>query len=144
MPFGVTNTSVIFMDLMNCVFSPYLDRFVVVFLDGILVYSKNEEEHTEHLRVVIQTLRQEQLHAKLSKYELWLESITFLCHVVSKEGISMDPSKFQSMKDWSVPKSITEIKSFIGLAGYYQKFMQDFSKIATLLIKHTRKGERYI
>jgi len=96
------------------------------------------------LRVVLQTLRLEQLHAKLSKCEFWLESITFLGHVVSKEGISVDPRTIQTVKDWPTSKSATEIKSFIGLAGYYRRFVQDFSKIVAPLIKLTRKGEKYV
>ena len=116
----------------------------MVFIDDILIYSKNKEEHAEHLRVVLQTLQLEQLHAKLSKCEFWLESITFLGHVVSKEEISVDPNKTQAVKDWPTLKSATEINSFIGLAGYYRRFEHDFSKIAALLTKLARKGEKYV
>jgi len=98
MPFGVTNTPAVFMDLMNIVISPYLEKFVVVFIDDILVYSKNNREHAEHLRIILQTLRQEQLLPKLSKCEFWLKSIAFLCHIISKKGISVDPSKIQAVK----------------------------------------------
>ena len=100
MPFGVTNAPAIFMDLMNRVFSPFLDKFVVIFIDDILIYSKNEEEHSEYLRIVLQTLRQEKLYAKLSKCEFWLKSVAFLGHIVSGEDISVDPSKVQTVKDW--------------------------------------------
>jgi len=93
------NAPAVFLDLMNRIFSPYLDKFVLVFIDDILVYSKNEEEHAEHLRIMLQTLRLEQLHAKLNKCEFWLESIAFLGHIVSKEGISVDPSKIQAVKN---------------------------------------------
>jgi len=99
MPFGVTNALAIFMDLMNRVFSPFLDKFVVIFIDDILTYSKNEEEHAEHLRIVLQTLRQEKLYAKLSKCEFWLKSVAFLGLIVSGEGISVDPNKVQAVKD---------------------------------------------
>jgi len=102
---------------------------VVIFIDDILIYSKNEEEHAEHLRIVLQTLRQRKLYVKLSKCEFWLKSVAFLGHIISGEGISMDPSMVQAVKDWSVPKLVTEIRSFLGLAGYYRRFVQDFSKI---------------
>jgi len=142
MPFEVTNAPSVFMDLMNRIFSPYLDKFVLMFIVDILVYFKNEEEHAVHLKVVLQMLWFEQLHAKLNKCEFQLESITFLGHIVSKEGISVDPNKIQAVKDWSTPKSATDIRSFIWLAGYYQRFAQDFSKIAAPLTKLTRKGEK--
>ena len=145
MSFGVTNAPTVFMDLMKRIFSPYLYKFVLVFIDDIIIYSKNEEEHAEYLRVMLQTLWLEHLHAKLiSKCEFWLERLTFLGHVVSKEGNSVDPSKIQEVKDWPIPKSTKEIKSFIGLAGYCWRFMQDFSKIAAPLTKLTRMGEKYV
>jgi len=96
MTFGVTNAPADFMDLMNHVFTPYLDKFVMLFIDNILVYSKSDREHAEHLRIILQTLRQEQLHTKQSKCEFWLESIAFLGYIISKEGISVDPSKIQA------------------------------------------------
>ena len=117
---------------MNRVFSPYLDQFVVVLIDDILIYSKSNREYAEHLRIVLQTLQQEQLHAKRSKCDFWLDCIAFLGHMISEEGISVDPSKIQVVKDWPIPKTVTEIKSFIGLAGYYRRFVQDFSKICLL------------
>ena len=119
MPFGVTNAPSIFMDLMNRVFSSFLDKFVVIFIDDILIYSKKEEEYAEHLRIVLQTLQQEKLYAKLSKCEFWLKSMAFLGHIVSGEGISVDLSKVQAVKAWPVPKSATEIRSFLGLTEYY-------------------------
>jgi hypothetical protein len=143
MPFGVTNAPAVFMDLMNRIFLPYLDEFVVVFIDDILVYSKSEEDHEKHLRTVLQTLRREKLYAKPSKCEFNLRSISFLGHVVSAEGISVDPSKIQAVRDWPVPRTVKEIQSFIGLAGYYRRFVQDFSKIAAPITRLTRKGERY-
>ena len=119
MPFGVTNALTVFMDIMNRVFLPYLDKFVVVFIDDILVCSKSEKEQ----RIVLQILRQEELYAKLRKCKFWLENIAFLSHIVSREGTSVDPSKIQVVKDWTILKSVTEIKSFIGLVGYYRRYV---------------------
>ncbi|CAL0330391.1 unnamed protein product [Lupinus luteus] len=116
MPFGVTNAPAIFMDYMNRIFHPYLDTFVVVFIDDILIYSKTQEEHAEHLRVVLQILKDNQLYAKLSKCEFWLESVNFLGHVISKGGIAVDPAKVETVMEWNSPKSVTEIRSFLGLA----------------------------
>ena len=102
MPFGVTNAPAVIMDLINRVFSPYLDQFVVVFINDMLIYSKSDREHVEHLRIVLQTLQQEQLHTNQSKYEPWLDYIAFFGHMISKEGISIDPSKIQAVKDWPI------------------------------------------
>lgn len=142
-PFGVCNASGVFVDLMNKVFSPYLDKFVVIFIDDILVYSKNEEEHEEHLRIVLQTLRQEKLYARYNKCEFWLKSISYLGHIISG-GVSVDLSKITAVKDFSVSKIVSEVKSFVGMTGYYQSFAKNFSKIAALLTKLTRKGEKFI
>ncbi|KAJ6839083.1 uncharacterized protein M6B38_316420 [Iris pallida] len=143
MPFGLTNAPAIFMDLMNRVFYQYLDKFVIVFIDDILVYSKSEEEHERHLRIVLQTLREEQLYAKLSKCEFWLDQIPFLGHIVSGEGISVDPKKVEAVKSWPTPKSVAEIRSFLGLAGYYRRFVENFSRIAEPLTRLTRKEEKF-
>ncbi|XP_074277689.1 putative mitochondrial protein AtMg00860 [Silene latifolia] len=118
------------MDLMNRLFSPYLDKFVVVFIDNILVYSKTKEEHEEHLTIVVQTLREHELYEKHSKCEFWLENVAFLGHVISKEGVVEDPTKIDVVSKWVAPKNVAEIRSFIGLAGYYRLFVKDFSKIA--------------
>ena len=126
MPFGVTNAPGVFMEYMNRIFHPYLDKFVVVFIDDILVYSKSEEEHAEHLRVVLGVLREKKLFAKLSKCEFWLEEVSFLGHVVSRGGVVVDPSKIEAVSEWEAPKSVSEIRSFLGLAGYYRKFIEDF------------------
>ena len=120
MPFGFTNTPVVFMDLMDRVFRPFLDDFVVVFIDDVLVYSKNEEEHERHLHIVMQTLREQKLYAKLSKCEFWLSNVVFLGHVVSSEGILVDPKKVEAVTQWPKPTNVTEIRSFVGLAGYYR------------------------
>ena len=119
-PFGLTNAPAIFMDLMNRVLREYLDRFIIVFIDDILVYSPNVEEHTKHLTLVLQRLREEQLYAKFSKCEFWLTQIGFLSHVVSRDGISLDLNKTKAVMDWPSPTTAIEIHSFLGLAGYYR------------------------
>ncbi len=116
MSFGLTNAPAAFMDLMTRVFRPYLDSFVIVFIDDILVYSRSRSEHEQHLRIVLQTLRDHRLYAKFSKCEFWLESVAFLGHVVSKEGIIVDPAKIEAIRDWDRPTSVTEVRSFVGLA----------------------------
>ncbi|KAK5775591.1 hypothetical protein PVK06_043497 [Gossypium arboreum] len=135
MPFGLTNAPAVFMDLMNRIFRPYLDRFVVVFIDDILVYSRDETEHAEHLRLVLQILRDRQLYAKFSKCEFWLREVSFLGHVVSASGIRVDPSKISAILNWKPPRNITEVRSFLGLAGYYRRFVKGFSMIATPMTK---------
>jgi hypothetical protein len=117
--FGLTNAPSYFMFLMNKVFMEYLDKFVVVFIDDILVYSKSEEEHEEHLRLALQKLRENRLYAKLSKCEFWMKQVAFLGYVISKGGIFVDPSKVQDVLSWNAPTSVSNIQSFLGLAGYY-------------------------
>ena len=139
MSFGLTNAPAAFMDLMNRVFRPFLDKFVIVFIDDILIYSKSLEEHGHHLQLVLQKLREHQLYAKFSKCEFWLDKVTFLGHVVSKEGIQVDPSKVEAVRSWPRPTTVTEIRSFLGLAGYYRRFVKDFSRIAAPLTRLTQK-----
>ena len=124
MPFGLTNALAAFMDLMNKVFSPYLDKFVIVFIDDILVYSGSPEEHAEHLQTVLQILRERQLYAKFSNCQFWLDKVAFLCHVISAESISMDPQKIEAIVNWKPPTNVSEVRSFLGLAGYYKKFVE--------------------
>nr|GFC58739.1 putative reverse transcriptase domain-containing protein [Tanacetum cinerariifolium] len=130
MPFGLTNAPVIFMDLMNRVCKSYLDKFVIVFIDDILIYSKSEEEHEVHLKTILDLLKKEKLYAKFLKCEFWLKGVHFLGHVVNRDGIHVDPSKVESLKNWKTPESSTEIRSFLGLASYYRRFIKNFSKIA--------------
>ena len=139
MSFGLTNAPAAFMDLMNRVFRLYLDRFVIVFIDDILVYLRSELEHERHLGLVLQTLRQYQLYAKFSKCEFWLSRVGFLGHVVSADGIYVDPQKVEAVANWEQPTTVTEVQSFLGLAGYYRRFIEGFSKIAGPLHCLTRK-----
>jgi hypothetical protein len=118
------------MYLMNKVFVEYLDKFVVVFIKDILIFSKMEEEHEKHQRMVLEKLRSNQLYAKFSKCEFWLTEVAFLGHVISAGGISIDPSKIKDMLNWMPPMNASEIWSFLGLMGYYRRFIKDFSKIA--------------
>jgi hypothetical protein len=128
-PFGLSNAPVVFMCLINGVFREYLDKFVIIFLDDILVYSKSEEKH-EHLRMVLQVLREHQLYAKLRKCSFYRKQIHYLGHIVSKDGIVVDPEKIESIREWSAPKNVTEVRSFMGLASYYRRFIAGFSRIA--------------
>ncbi|KAL0540156.1 hypothetical protein IC582_024386 [Cucumis melo] len=143
MPFGLTNAPAVFMDLMNRIFHRYLDQFVIVFIDDILVYSVDRESHEEHLRIVLQTLREKQLYAKFSKCEFWLEQVVFLGHVVSAKGVSVDPQKVEAVVNWERPISATEVRSFLGLAGYYRRFIEDFSRLALPLTALTRKNVKF-
>ncbi|WVZ80238.1 hypothetical protein U9M48_027731 [Paspalum notatum var. saurae] len=130
MSFGLTNAPAYFMQLMNSVFMDSLDKFVVVFIDDILIYSKTEAEHEEHLRLVLQRLREHKLYVKFSKCEFWIDEVHFLGHVVSKGGIAVDPSKVSTVTNWKVPKIPKEVHGFLGLAGYYRRFIENFSRIA--------------
>jgi hypothetical protein len=142
MSFGLTNAPTHFTYLMNSIFMPKLDKFVVVLIDDILIYSKNEEEHAKHLRVVLTCLREYQLYAKFSKCAFWLEEIQFLGHVLSAKGIAVDPSKVKDILEWKSPTTVHQVRSFLGLAGYYRRFILDFSKIVkpiTGLLKNDTK-----
>ena len=123
----------------------FLDKFVVVFIEDILIYSKDEEEHEKHLRTVLERFREQQLYAKFSKREFWLSQVAFLGHIVSAGGVAVDPAKVEAVLDWRQPKSVTEVRSFLGLAGYYQRFIEGFSQTArpmTQLLKKEKKFER--
>ncbi|GJT61021.1 putative reverse transcriptase domain-containing protein [Tanacetum coccineum] len=144
MPFGLTNAPAVFMDLMNRVCKPYLDKFVIVFIDDILIYSKNKEEHGEHLKTILDLLRSEKLYAKFSKCDFWLDSVQFLGHVIDSSGVHVDPAKIEAIKNWAAPTTPTEVRQFLGLAGYYRRFIKEFSLISKPLTKLTQKNKPYV
>ncbi|GJS85797.1 putative reverse transcriptase domain-containing protein [Tanacetum coccineum] len=124
MPFGLTNAPAVFMDLMNRVCKPYLDKFVIVFIDDILIYSRNEEEHANHLRIILELLRKEKLYAKFSKCDFWIHIVQFLGHLIDSQGLHVDPAKIEAVKNWTSPTTPTEVHQFLGLAGYYRRFIE--------------------
>jgi hypothetical protein len=143
MLFDLTNTPAYFMYFMNSVFMQELDKFVVVFIDDILIYSKNPEDHANHLHIVLQRLRDHHLYVKFSKCEFWLDTVKFLGHTISSDGISIDPSKVQEVLDWKPPTSVHQICSFLGLASYYRRFIPDFSRIAKPMTELLKKGVKF-
>jgi hypothetical protein len=143
MSFGLTNAPAYFMYLMNKVFMEYLDKFVVVFIDGILIFSKNEEDHDEYLHVVLQKLRGNELYAKLSKCKFWLEEVSFLGHIISEGGISVDPSKVKDVLSWNTPQNVSDIRSFFDLARYYRRFIEGFSKISKPMTELLAEGNTF-
>jgi hypothetical protein len=128
---------------MNGVFRDYLDKFVIVFLDDILMYSKSEEEHEQHLRMVLQVLREHQLYAKLNKCLFYPRQIHYLGHIISEEGIIMDPKKVDAIREWSALRNVAEVISFMGLASYYKRFIIGLSKIAHPITSLQRKEENF-
>ena len=144
MPFGLTNAPIAFVDLMNRLFHEYIDCFVIVFIDDILIFSKSMEEHEEHLRIVFQILREKNLYAKFKKCEFWLDQVVFLGHVISRVGISVDPSKVESVVDWARPTNVSEVRSFLGLASYYRRFVEGFSRIAAPMTQLICKNARFV
>ncbi|GJS15116.1 putative reverse transcriptase domain-containing protein [Tanacetum coccineum] len=144
MPLGLTNVPGVFMDLMNLVCKPYLDKFVIVFIDDILIYSHNKEEHANHLRIILELLKKEKLYAKFSKCDFWIHIVQFLGHLIDSQGLHVDPAKIEAVKNWTSPTTPTEIHQFLGLAGYYRIFIKDFLKIAKSLTELTQKNKKYI
>ena len=142
-PFGLTSAPAAFMDLMHRVLQPYLDQFIVVFVDDILIYSQSEWEHEYHLRVVLQLLIDHQLYAKFSKCEFWLTEVRFLGHVVSVSGMSVDPEKVEAVMSWERPELVFEIRGFLGLAGYYMRFIVDFFRLAAPMTRLTWKEVKF-
>ncbi|GJY67096.1 putative reverse transcriptase domain-containing protein [Tanacetum coccineum] len=143
MPFGLTNAPTVFMDLMNRVYRPYLSKFVIVFIDDILNYFKTQEEHEVHLGLILELLKKEKLYAKFSKCEFWLQEVQFLGHVINGDGIHVDPSKIEAVRNWEAPRTPSKVSSFLGLAGYYRRFIENFSKIAKPLTVLTQKSKTY-
>jgi hypothetical protein len=143
MSFGLTNAPAYFIYLMNKVFMEYLDKFVVVFIDNILIFYKNEEEHGEHLCLVLQKLRENQLYAKLNKCEFWLKEVSFLGHIISEGGIYVDPSKVKDVLSWNTPQNVSDIRSFLHLVRYYKRFIKGFSKISKPMIELLAKGNTF-
>eukprot|EP00253_Pinus_taeda_P033189 PITA_33189 len=141
LPFGLTNAPATFMCLMNRVFHRFLDKFVLIFIDDILIYSRSRKEHEEHLRLVLQTLREYQLYAKFSKCDFFKEEIQYLGHVITKEGIAVDPEKIRTIMEWPIPKDVADIRSFMGLAGYYRRFFEGFSRVAYPITSLQKKGK---
>ncbi|GJW78303.1 putative reverse transcriptase domain-containing protein [Tanacetum coccineum] len=143
-PFGLTNTPAVFMDLMNRMCKPYLDKFVIVFIDDILIYYRNKEEHAYHLRIILELLKKEKLYAKFSKCDFWISILQFLGHVIDSQGIHIDPAKIEAVKNWASPTTPTEVRQFLRLTGYYRRFIKDFLKIAKSLTELTQKNKKYI
>nr|GEY20403.1 putative reverse transcriptase domain-containing protein [Tanacetum cinerariifolium] len=143
MPFGLTNAPDVFMELMNRVCKPYLDNFIIVFIDDILVYSKNEEEHVKHLKIILELLKKERLYAKFSKCDFWLDSVQFLGHVIDRSSVHVDLAKIEAIKSWAASTTPTEVRQFLGLARYYRRFIEGFSLIFKPLTKLTQKNKKY-
>jgi hypothetical protein len=141
MSFGLMTAPAHFMYLMNYVFMPELDKFVMVFIDDILIYTRSMEEH---LQIVLQRLREHQLYAKFSKCECWIKEVPFLGHMVSPEGIAVDLGKVKEVLEWKPPTMVSEVRSFLGLAGYYRRFIPNFSKITKPITKLLKKGNMYL
>ena len=141
--FGLTNAPAVFMDLMNRVFKPFLDMFVIVFIDDILVYSRSEEEHADHLRTVLRVLQHQKLYAKFSKCEFWLTSVAFLGHIIGADVIRVDTQKIEAVKTWPRPTTPTEVRNFLGLAGYYRRFVEKFASISVPLTRLTQKAAKF-
>nr|GEW83103.1 putative reverse transcriptase domain-containing protein [Tanacetum cinerariifolium] len=144
MPFRLTNTPAVFMDLMNHMCKPYLDKFVIVFINDILIYSKNKEEHGEHWKTILNLLRSEKLYAKFTKCDFWLNSVQFHGHVINRNRLHVDPAKIEAIKNWTAPTIPTDVRKFLGLVGYYRRFIKEFSLISKPLTKLTQKNKPYM
>jgi hypothetical protein len=143
MSLGLMNAPAYFMYLMNLVFMPEMDKFIVVFVDDILVYLKNEVEHAKHMHTVLQCLREHRLYTKLSKCDFWIKESKFLDHTISEGGIVVDPNKVQEVMNWKPPTIVRQIRCFLGLAGYYRRFIPDFSRVAKPMTELLKKGVKF-
>nr|GEW69439.1 putative reverse transcriptase domain-containing protein [Tanacetum cinerariifolium] len=144
MPFGLSNAPAVFMDLMNRACKPYLDNFMIVFIDDILIYSRNKEEHANHLRIILELLKQEKFYAKFSKCDFWISIVQFLGYMVDSQGVHVDPAKIKAVKNWASPTTPSKERQFLELAGHYRRFIKDFLKIAKSLTILTQKNKKYI
>ncbi|XP_078173972.1 putative mitochondrial protein AtMg00860 [Carex rostrata] len=140
MPFGLTNALATFQNLMNTIFKPFLRKFILVFFDDILVYSEDQVTHVEHVRKAFEILEQNQLHLKRSKCEFGVSQIEYLGHIISHEGVSIDPGKVKDMREWPVPKDVKSLRGFLGLTGYYKRFIQGYGLLSKPLTDLLRKG----
>ncbi|GJZ60857.1 putative reverse transcriptase domain-containing protein [Tanacetum coccineum] len=143
MSFGLTNAPAVFMDLINRVCKPYLDKFVIVYIDDILIYSKDKEKHGEHLKIILELLKKEQLYAKFSKCDFWLDSVQFLDHVIDNKGVHVDPAKVEAIRNWATPTTPTKVRQFLRLASYYRRFIEGFSLISKPVTKLTKEDKKY-
>ena len=142
-PFGLNNAPSTFMCLMNSVFNKYLDKSILVFLDAILIYSKNKEEHEENLRMTLQLLREHKMYANLSKWDFYKNKIHYLGHIILEEGIFVDPENIEAIMNWPTPRNMTDVRYFMGLAGYYRRFVEWFSKVAHSITSLQKKGMHF-
>ncbi|GJZ13752.1 putative reverse transcriptase domain-containing protein [Tanacetum coccineum] len=143
MPFRLNNAPAVFMDLMNRVCKPYLDKFVIMFIDDILVYSKDKEDHGKNLKIILELLKKDRLYAKFSQCDFWLDSVQLLGHVIDRNGVHVDPAKIKAIRNWDAPTMPTKVRQFLGLAGYYQSFIEGFYLISKPLTKLTQKDKKY-
>nr|GEV61055.1 retrotransposon protein, putative, Ty3-gypsy subclass [Tanacetum cinerariifolium] len=143
MPFGLTNAPAVFIDLMNRVCKPYLDKFLIVFIDNILIYFRNEKEHAKHLKTILELLKKEKLYPKFSKFKFWISTVKFIGHVIDSSGIYVDPAKIEAVKNWASPTTPFKIRQFLGLVGYYRRFIKGFSKIVKPMTELKQKENKF-